>query len=223
MKELIQKSLSLLLISLMIFTCIVPAVPSSAAELKASRNSLNDCNYLIKCNSTQLLAKSYCYDTEVEFVKQSSDGSYAMIVETQNGIEYLPVGSLEIDILNERDLAVFNDTSLEGLLTEYSISQQEYESNISPTEGYITFRDFDLLNSKGCQVKDVPESYQRIFGLIKEKFGIVKPADIKEPITLQNGRYSLVAVRDNKSRIDNNKRSQKMWYLFVKLSNDPIE
>ena len=128
-----------------------------------------------------------------------------------------------VHFLNERDLAVFNDTSLEGLLTEYSISQQEYESNISPTEGYITFRDFDLLNSKGCQVKDVPESYQRIFGLIKEKFGIVKPADIKEPITLQNGRYSLVTVRDNKSRIDNNKRSQKMWYLFVKFSNDPIE
>ena len=115
-----------------------------------------------------------------------------------------------IHFLNKKDLILLSEKTLEEILTEYSISAQEYKKNISEKQKYTTFRNFDLLQNKGTLVKNISESYQRIFSLIKEKFGFTKPKEMENAIPLKNESYKLVTVRDNK------RESQKMWYLFVK-------
>ena len=39
---------------------------------------------------------SYPLDTEVQTIKRSEDGHYAMEVETIDGLKYLPVGRLDV-------------------------------------------------------------------------------------------------------------------------------
>ena len=130
-------------------------------------------------------------------------------------LRWLEKSNLEnIHFLNENDSNLLQEKTLEKLLAEYSISEQEYKDNISQTSSYTTFKNFDLLQNKGTPIKSISETHQRIFDLIKEKFGFKKPKDIKNPISLDNGAYNSVTVRDNRQG------TQKMWYLFVNGSID---
>ena len=53
----------------------------------------------------ELSQQTYYIETPYDGIKKSKEGNYAIAVETEKGIEYVPVGKIEIDLKNKDAVA----------------------------------------------------------------------------------------------------------------------
>ena len=103
-----KKLCSMILVCSMVLSMTVPAFATTNSE------NNNTCNIESRIPSlAELSSKRYLYNTEVETIKQSADGFYAMVSATDDGMINIPVGRVDIDLSDsEQVLSALSNTNI---------------------------------------------------------------------------------------------------------------